>query len=112
MQLVTKLNPILEDGHVERQFTIVSGGTGLTRTIRGGFFVRGSIVNTIAQADVTVTDDDVTYICINTNTNVIDSALTIPSEDNIMLFDITAASGVVTTINDWRHRTHGLIDIT
>jgi hypothetical protein len=108
--LVSKPHNILEDGQVERQFSIVTGGTGLTRTFRTGFFVRGDVVNTVPQADVTVTDDDVTYVYIDTNTFLIASALAIPVEDFVMLYELTAASGVITVTLDWRHSSHGIKD--
>ncbi len=108
--MVSKLSPLLEDGHVERQFSIVSGGTGLTRTFRGGVFVRGSVVTTFSDTPITVADNDTSFVYIDTNSLTVVSSTTAPVEDAVMIAEIVAVSGAITTITEWRTRSLGLVD--
>lgn len=110
--MTTKIGNIQENGQVERQFAIVATGSGLTRTVKAGIFARNDVVTTFSDTDVTVADDDISYVYINTNSLTIVDSTTFPAEDFVMLFEITAASGVITEILDWRSRTSGILDIT
>ena len=110
--MVSKLSPILEDGHVERQFKPGPIPVGLVVSIASGIFVRGDVLTDVPAADITVTDDDITYIYLNTNTLLVVGSITFPVEDFMIIVEVTAVSGVVTSMVDWRSRSSGLLDVT
>lgn len=111
--MVSKLSNILENGIVERQFSMKSGGTGLSRTFRAGVMVQEDDVQLISETTITATDDDTTYVYINTGVTpfVLTSSTTFPFDEFAMVSELVAVSGVITTINDWRSRSSGLLEI-
>ncbi len=110
--MVTKLSNLLENGVVERNFSMkASDGTGLSRTFRAGTFVRGNIVSDIAETTVTVADNDTSYIYLDTDTLLITHSTTFPVEDFVMIAEFVAVTGTITTINEWRSRSNGLKDL-
>jgi hypothetical protein len=109
--LVTKVSQITEGG-VEAQFAVLlSTRSGLNIDVAPGFFVRDSVVTEYAAATtVACTDDDVTYIYIDTNTLAISTAIVLPTEDYVFIAAVTAVSGVITVVVDWRSRSSGVVD--
>jgi hypothetical protein len=109
--MVSKLSQILEHDVVGRQFSIVNGSiSGLNLTLTGGFCVRLSVVAQFTDTPVTVINNSTTFVYINTNTLTIAASTIQPAEDFVMIYEIVAATGAITTIIDWRSRSDGIVD--
>jgi len=110
--LVTKVSDIFDSGPISGQFKVeeIPTASGLVRNFSGGTLVRLNTVSAIAGAQITVADDATTYVYINTNTLAIESGATIPTEDRVLMYRFVAASGVITTTEDWRIRSTGIVD--
>lgn len=107
--MVSKLSNLLDQGQVERQFSYL-GDSGLDVTIDDGIFVRANTVNNIVGATITLADDDVSLVYIDTNTLLVTSAIAVPAEDFVPLYEITTASGVVTVVSEMRVPSRGILD--
>jgi len=107
--VVTKLNTqLLEDGLIERQFKYDPSTTsGLTFGITGGYYNVANTVNELFATTVTLTDDDVNYIYIDTTVPEIVAEIVIQEDNHILCYVVTTSSGVITNIEDARIRNIG-----
>ena len=109
--MVTKLHDNLEGGSIATQFEVITGSaSGLSLTFRAGLLARGDTITSFPDTIVTVADDDTSFVYINTNTLAIEDALVVPDEDYVILASVLAASGVITTVTDYRTRSSGIVD--
>lgn len=98
------------DGHFAQD---VTNTTGLVFAVYGGFYVARTDVNEIEASTVTLADDDVSQVYLDLTTMTVAStiAATPPSTDSIHLFEVTAASGVITVVTEKRHRQYTTNDV-
>ena len=112
--MVTKLSNLLENGVVERQFAMKAhDGTGLSRTFRAGIFVQEDDVNLIAETTITCTDNDTNYVYLDTDVDpmIVKVSVVFPVDEFVMISELVAVSGVITSELEWRSRSSGLLEI-
>lgn len=97
---------LLENTLIERQFAQDPlTTTGLTFGMNGGFISLGVVVTEIPDSTTVLTDDDINFLYIDISSiPTITVALSNPTEDALMLYEIVTASGVITGVTSWRTR--------
>ena len=104
--MVTRVSDTVVNGHVERQFAQdVLATSGLDFGINDGLYVEGLSVTSVEANVLTLADDEINYVYLNTSSMFLESTTgSFPSADFVPMFVVTTSAGAIANVDDVRSR--------